>query len=282
MRNTINMRSALLLPAAILTAASLILCGGCASTSENLDSQDNDTSRIADSSAKKRSHIDVFAERYLKEMSDFLGSAKTFTFKAESSYDALNRTGHNIRYGGKLSLALQRPNRVRSAFNGDERQTQGFYNGNSFTIYDMRANVYAMTAVPPTIDSAIDMIVEKFGVSLPLTDLLYANPYNILAENIIEGRWVGRHSIAGVLCNHLAFTQESIDWQIWIEDGPQPVPRQVLIIYKDEPGSPQYLARLGSWNFNPKLSKDYFTFTPPENSGEIEFLIRSKEEANNE
>ena len=60
--------------------------------------------------------------------------------------------------------------------------------------------------------------------------------------------------------------------QIWIEVGPRPVPRRLVITYKDEPGSPQYIAELSGWNFQPRLSDHYFTFRPPIGSDEIEFL----------
>jgi hypothetical protein len=215
-------------------------------------------------------------------MGDYLKSADSFTFHAESSYDAIDRNDQKIRYGGTTNVALHRPDRVRSEFNGDERQTQTFYDGKTVTIYNPAVNMYAVTDVPPDIDGAIDKIFDKYGVSVPLADLLYADPYNILMENVMAGRWVGRHSIAGVPCNHLAFTQESIDWQIWIEEGSQPVPRQVLITYKDEPGWPQYLARLKSWDFQPRFSKNHFQFQPPAGSDEMEFLVTSEKEVNDE
>jgi hypothetical protein len=75
-----------------------------------------------------------------------------------------------------------------------------------------------------------------------------------------------------VSCHHLAFSQETIDWQIWIEDGPRPVPRKLVITYKTEPGSPQYVARLSGWNFQPRFSKHFFTFEAPAGAGEMEFL----------
>jgi hypothetical protein len=177
---------------------------------------------------------------------------------------------------------MRRPDGLHTVFNGDERQTQTFFDGKTVTIYDAAVNMYAVTDVPPDIDSAIDAIFDKYGFSVPLADLVYADPYNILIANVIEGRWVGRHSIAGVPCNHLAFTQESIDWQIWIEDSDQPVPRQVLITYKDEPGWPQYLARLTNWDFQPQFSNNYFQFQPPPGSDEMEFLVTSEMEVNDE
>ena len=272
-----------LLLVVIFTTGSLLVCGGCAINAKGVNTpQSGAASQNDNTSSVLRFHVETHADRLLKEMGDYLKSADSFTFHAESSYDAIDRNGQKIRYGGATDVALRRPNRLRSAFNGDERQTQTFYDGKTVTIYKPEVNMYAITDVPPVIDDAIDTIFDKYGVSVPLVDLVYADPYNILIANVIAGRWVGRHSIAGVPCNHLAFIQESVDWQIWIEEGPRPVPRQVLITYKDEPGWPQYLARLSSWDFQPQLSNDYFQFQPPVGSDEMEFLITSEMEVNNE
>lgn len=267
----------------ILLLSVMLVCGSCATDTKKVNASHGSTALQSDNtSAVRMSHVEAHADRLLREMGDYLKSADAFTFHAESSYDSIDRNGQKIRYGGTTDVALHRPNRLRSTFNGDERQTQTFYDGKTVTIYNPEVNMYAVTDVPPDIDGAIDTIFDKYGVSVPLADIVYADPYNILIANVIEGRWVGRHSIAGVPCNHLAFIQESVDWQIWIEDGPKPVPRQVLITYKDEPGWPQYFARLNSWDFQPQFSNDYFQFQPPVGSDEMEFLVTSEMEVNNE
>ena len=267
----------------IFTTGSLLVCGGCDTTAKSVNAPQSGTAFQSDStSAVRMPHVETHADRLLKEMGDYLKSAESFTFHAESSYDAIDRYGQKIRYGGTTDVAIHRPDRLRSKFIGDERQTQTFYDGKTVTIYNPAINMYAVTDVPPDIDGAIDTIFDKYGVSVPLADLVFADPYNTLIANVIEGRWVGRHSIAGVPCNHLAFTQESIDWQIWIEEGSRPVPRQVLITYKDEPGWPQYLARLKSWDFQPQFSNDHFKFQPPAGSDEMEFLVTTEKEVNNE
>ncbi|MCP4260959.1 MAG: DUF2092 domain-containing protein [Planctomycetes bacterium] len=112
-----------------------------------------------------RFQVETHADRLLLEMGDYLKSADTFTFHAESSYDAIDRNGQKIRYRGTVDVALSRPNRVRSAFNGDERQTQTFYDGKTVTIYNAEINMYAVSDVPPDIGDAIDMIVDKYEVS---------------------------------------------------------------------------------------------------------------------
>ena len=87
-----------------------------------------------------------------------------------------------------------------------------------------------------------------------------------------DGFIVGESIVDGAPCHHLAFAQENIDFQIWIEDGPRPLPRKLLITYKTEPGSPQWAARLSAWDFNPKVSEHFFHFDTPEGAGRIDFM----------
>ena len=91
-------------------------------------------------------------------------------------------------------------------------------------------------------------------------------------SGVYEGSYIGKEIVDGVLTEHLAFRSEEGDWQIWIEDGAQPVPRRLVISYKTEPGSPQYTATLSDWDFQPRIADHYFEFIPPPGSDEIEFL----------
>ena len=113
---------------------------------------------------------------------------------------------------------------------------------------------------------------------MPIADFVYENPYEILIENIDSGYVLGRHAVDGHMCHHLAFRQLAIDWQIWIEDGPRPVPRKLIITYREEPGAPQYTARFLSWDFAPRLSDHYFEFDPPADADQIDFLRTNDEE----
>ena len=129
-------------------------------------------------------------------------------------------------YGAVTRVALRRPERLRVEYDGDERRTSVVFDGQTFTIYDAAANVYTVADVPPNIDDALDTVFERYGFSVPISDFFYADPYGVLIENAQSGFVVGQHPVDGVSCLHLAFSQEGIDWQIWIEDGPHPVPRK--------------------------------------------------------
>ncbi len=148
-----------------------------------------------------------------------------------------------------------------------------------FTLHDVRAGLYAQKEMTADIDTAVDRLFERFGFSVPTADLIYADPYSTLTESVDTGFVVGLHTVQGVRCHHLAFSQESIDWQIWIEDGPRPLPRKLLITYKEEPGSPQYEVQLSHWDLGPRISDAYFEFDPPAGAGRMEFLHADEGEA---
>jgi len=222
--------------------------------------------------------VDARADRILRQMGDYLSSASELTFQTDLSYDTVAPDGQKILYGAVTSVAVRRPERLHVKYDGDERQTRAVFDGQTFTIYDAAANVYTVVDVPGNIDEALDTVFERYGISVPIADLFYADPYGVLIENVQSGFLVGQHPVDGVSCHHLAFSQEGIDWQIWIEDGPRPVPRKLVITYKDEPGAPQYIARMSAWDFDPRLSDHYFEFEPPAGSDEIEFLPTVQQE----
>lgn len=224
--------------------------------------------------------VDTRADRILREMGEYLAGAQEYSFEADIAYDTETEEGQMLQYGGNAQVAVGRPDRLHVEYEGDERESLVIFDGETFTFYNARANLYATTAVPPKMDDALDRAFELYGFSVPIADLVYSDPYGTLIENVQEGTFIGRHPVGGIPCHHLAFSQESIDWQIWIEDGPQPVPRKLVITYKNEEGSPQYSARLSNWDFQPRFSAHFFRFHPPTGAGEIEFLPTQEVEGN--
>jgi hypothetical protein len=223
--------------------------------------------------------IDAEANRILRTMGEYLKSANEFSFRADISYDAVLSTGEMVQFGGSSSLSVRRPDRLLVDFDGDEYRRQMFFDGSTITLLNLRKNLYAVASdVPASLDAAMDLMFENFGLTLPVGDLLYADPYAVLTEATEYGSVLGVHGCGEQRCHHLLFTQETIDWQIWIETGPRPVPRKLIITYKQAPGSPQYEAQLSRWDFQPRLSEHAFTFHPPIGASEIEFLPASRDQ----
>jgi hypothetical protein len=72
--------------------------------------------------------------------------------------------------------------------------------------------------------------------------------------------------------DHLAVRTPDVDLQLWIAKGPQPLPRRVVITYRNDPGQPQFRADLYDWQIAPKFDADAFAFTPPADAERINYL----------
>ncbi len=165
---------------------------------------------------------------------------------------------------------MERPNHVAADATGDTLNRASWYDGRTVTVLDKEHNVYATIEAPATIDATLDKIVDEYGVVLPLADLLYADPYAVLMAGVTYGRYLGIHQAAGVACHHLAFSQDTIEWQIWIDAGDKPLPRKLVISYVQEPGEPQYTAVIRRWNLESSVPEGLFTFEAPEGAQKIE------------
>lgn len=83
----------------------------------------------------------------------------------------------------------------------------------------------------------------------------------------------GQDFVAGVLCDHYAFRQGKIDWQIWITNGDQPLPRKVVITDRSDEARPQSVSLL-NWNLKPSFKDSAFTFVPPKGAQPIGIRAR--------
>jgi hypothetical protein len=207
--------------------------------------------------------VDPDADRMLKQMTDYLASLQSFTVQSSSIDQATMKSGEKIQATSDLDVAVQRPNRLRSTQRGAGDRLSLWYDGKSMTLACKESNTYETTEAAPTIDATIDKMRKDFKIDAPGADLLYSKPYDILMEQVVSGRLVGRETIDGVAANHLAFRGEQVDFQLWIEDGARPVPLRFVITTKTVKGSPEFSVQLSKWNTQPKLSDAMFAFQAP-------------------
>jgi hypothetical protein len=213
------------------------------------------------------------ADEALARMSQFLRSAKSLGFTAEVTYDVLLGDGQKIEYSSQIEAAWRPGKQLRVEVEGDEIANRIYIDRGKVTFVDDLAGIYATEQVPGDLDAAIDDVLDRLEINVPLANLFYADPYTTLIETAHWGRQVGLHEVRGVECIHLAFVADGLDWQIWIDAGEQPLPRKLVIDYRDQPGSPSYSAILTSWQMNPKLAKKFAKFSPSPSEMKVEFLI---------
>lgn len=257
-----------LLSAMLLPTVALIGCASPPTAAEQpADSMMFSASAVSPAPAVKPQPMAV-----LKQMAAYLRSLDRFTVRVEKTTDLILPTDQRLHSDQTMEIAIQKPNRLRANYLNLSGGRQLFYDGATFSLYTPEANVYARAAAAPTIDETLDLLAKQYRISLPVTDLLVANPDSRLAQNLTSETYVGRILVRGVPCHHLAFRTPEVDWEIWIEDGPKPLPHRLALTDKSVKGSPQMIANLSDWNLAPQFSADFFTFKPPQNAQKITFL----------
>ena len=122
------------------------------------------------------------ADRLLRQMGEYVGSAEQFTFHADITFDHVLPSGQKLQYSASEDVALQRPGRLYIEWSGDLGDRQFWYDGKSVTLYNPATPFYATDAAPPDIDAMLDKVLAQLGFAPPLADFLYQRPVSCHAR----------------------------------------------------------------------------------------------------
>lgn len=216
--------------------------------------------------------FDPFVEKLVKVTSDYLASAKAFQVKAEVTYEVSLDSGRKLQMSRLVEVMVRRPNRLRAEVLDDKGRHRIYYDGKTFSMHHLDQNVYSTVDAPETIDEMIDNLRAKYGIALPLADLVNSDIAKSFRNNAESGFYAGFHYHQGARHHHLMLSNRNAYFQIWIEDSARPVPKKIVITYPNNPGQPQITAILSEWNFTPRLPDLVFDFAPPTDADEVEVL----------
>jgi hypothetical protein len=207
-----------------------------------------------------------------QKVCDFLKSQQQFTYKAEVAVDEVYYGGQKLQYENDAEFFVHRPDQLRVNGVGDRLDKQFYIAGKTVTLYDKGHNAYATLEVPPDLEGALEKAHREFGIRVSLSDLASPDLWELMKKHIKHSLYVGKSTIRGVLCHHLSFDGENVQFQWWVDAGAQPLLRKVVITYKKLDGSPQWTAYISDWNFSPQLNANLFAFTPPPGAQKIKFI----------
>ena len=206
----------------------------------------------------------------LQKMGEFLRNQQNFSVQARSTTDDVLASGQKVQYGGTIDLKVRRPDRLRMDISGDRRNERIYYDGKNFTVFADRVNYFATFPAPGTLDELKSVLEKRYAFDLPLADLFYWGTERDGTNAIQRATRVGTANIEGFACDHFAFRQKDVDWELWIEQGGRPVPRKFVITTTSEKSKPQH-SMVMNWDLSAKYDDSLFTFAPPATAHQIEF-----------
>jgi hypothetical protein len=216
--------------------------------------------------------VDPDALALLRKSTDYLAATKLFSLVTDTTIEAVLADGQKLQFGQRVAVTVQRPNKMRAERIGELISQTFYYDGQSLSVNLPAYKYYATAAVPATLDGMLDTARDKLNVIAPGADFVYANAYQRLTEGLTSAYVIGKAVIDGAPCDHVAFRNAEVDWQVWIQEGAKPVPRKFIVTSKKMPQSPQFTSLMSNWQTAPKVSAATFSFVPPKGAQKIDFV----------
>jgi hypothetical protein len=211
------------------------------------------------------------AEAILKAMSEYVGSQKDVSLAYDSDIEVITAELQKVQFTSSGRMQLSRPDKVHATRTGGYSDVEFFFDGRTFTVYGKNLNAFAQADSPGSIDDVVGKLRNDYSVEAPGADLLLSSVYDKLIEDVIDAKHIGLGVIDGVECEHLAFRNPDVDWQVWVETGARPIPRKYIITSKAVTGAPQYTLRIKDWRTDAATAADAFTFKLPAGAKKVDF-----------
>jgi hypothetical protein len=212
------------------------------------------------------------ARMLLMRMANFLSQAPRFSVTVSTHYDAVQASGEKIEFGERRKLVLVRPDKLRvDTERSDGAHTTVLFTGKDITLIGTTDKVYATEPQQGGVDDTIMHFVSDLGMRLPLSVMLMTTMPAEFDKRLRSIDYVEKTGLESLPAHHLAARSDTVDFQVWVADGPQPVPLRVVITYKKAPGQPQFRASFDQWNFEPTIAAATFTPQLPVGARRIPF-----------
>jgi hypothetical protein len=214
--------------------------------------------------------LDPDAEAALNRMGAALRAMQSFEVVSDATTERVYEGNHKLQSLMRTTYKVQFPDRMSIDMRGDTTHRRLYYDGKRMTLVAMKAGKYVTFPVQGSVSDVLAAAYEDYGIEFPLQDLFRWGSPNSDVVRPTSGYRVGDAMIGDTKVSHYAFRQPGVDFQVWLEDGAQALPRKMVITNTENPAQPQYVAYF-RWNQAPEITPDSFTFTPGPNDKLIDF-----------
>ncbi len=215
--------------------------------------------------------VDPGSIQALKDMGAQLQSLKRFRVSSEVTGERVLADGQKLQHTATADLDVHRPNRLRVRMTSARFERELSYDGKTVTLYAPARKYYSTVDFSGDLGELIERLETRYGVEIPLADLfLWGTPAAPL-DKIESSLNAGQDFIGNDLCDHYAFRQGKVDWQIWITAGSKPLPRKIVITNRADEARPQSVTLL-RWDLKPAFKDSVFKFAPAKGAAAAEIV----------
>jgi hypothetical protein len=216
----------------------------------------------------------ALGDRYMRTMSDTLARANTFRFETEERLEMIAAGGEKRELAFTRKVTVRRPNGL--VFELREKGSSAvhvvaYYDGKTATLSDSAGRAWAQTPEPETIDEMLDDVARRFGLPVPVGDVIYSSPYDAFIGKDTKGGFVGRETIDGTSCAKLIYADDVVEVRLWIPSSGPALPRRLELVYKQASMPLMSKVEFTHWQLDAPVTDAMFAFQPPEGHTPVEF-----------
>jgi hypothetical protein len=186
----------------------------------------------------------------LQRTCDFLGSVTSFTAQVDVTIDRYLESGDKVPTSSRRTIRVQQPDHAAADVVGAKENQRMVYNGKTWTAIDRLNAKHFSIGTLPRLEDALPDLRQKRKVNMPFGDLLQRDAFDTLSIGVKSAEYVGVQDLNGTPCHHVAFTQDKVDWELWVKTGDQPLPMKLVASYKTAPKTPRFTWICAKWEIN--------------------------------
>jgi peroxiredoxin len=237
--------------------------------------------------AEVKKQIAPEAEAVVGKMSDFYASRQSATAEVTSRVSQALPKEPKRETAFTATLAVARPNQLAFRVKQEDKDVMTFVaDGKTVWVYVPELKQFIVDDAPAKLDDLIrdhPHISTVFGEMGALPDLFRDRSREVLLSSVTVLRVVGTEKIDNADCTRIHGEQEDMDWDAWIQDGPEPALRQFAFnplkgmlatapddIKKQLDGAKiEAVATYKNWRFDPPIAAAAFAFEPPKDAKKV-------------
>lgn len=209
-----------------------------------------------------QSAFDPRAVKVLRRMSEKFAHARQVTMVSSRTVDPLFDEGAATRQSGRVTVLFDRLGRFFETVTLPDRELTLSYDGQLVSIFDSQANAYGTLATQGNVEVVLSRLGKALDFRPPMAELVASDPYQELTKTVRRLAYLGKQTLAGRRCHHLASIDPEVRWDLWISvrDG---LPVKLAAVAETLPGQPTATMEFTDINLEPHLADDLFAFQPP-------------------
>jgi hypothetical protein len=221
----------------------------------------------------KTNEVDPASIQALKDMGKELQSLQRFQVSTELTGERVLADGQKLQHEASASMDVDRPNRIRAHMWSARTDRELYYDGKTVALYTPDQKYYSTVAFTGPLSELVEQLEDRYSIEIPLSDLFLWGTADAPTDKIESAMNAGQDFIDDDLCDHYAFRQGTVDWQIWISADGKPLPRKLVITNRADDARPQSVSLI-DWDLKPSFNESIFSFKPPAGSKPAEIAPR--------